>query len=201
MYGIMTKADFARLACVTPPTIHRHVVAGGKLYDAVVGQRIDADHPAAMEYLRTRLDDSVLLGGAAVKEKKKGRPEDVTEYLTWTLRDILAEHGTDIQFLDYLKAVEKLEMIAEKRLRNATTTGVLIARSVVKAGILDPVETAHVKLLTDGVKTITQRVVDMHASGRDREDIEATVLDIISSHIKPIKAKAKRVMRDAAAGA
>lgn len=50
---LLTKTAFARLAGVTPPRI-THMIQRGQLSEAVVGKRIDRDHPDAVTYLISR---------------------------------------------------------------------------------------------------------------------------------------------------
>ena len=124
-------------------------------------------------------------------------PEDIQAFADMTLRELVEKFGTDIRFLDWLKATKSIEDINEKRLKNAETKGELVSRKLVKHGILDPIESAHVKLLTDGSKTIARRATAMHGSGRDMEDIEKFVAEQITSFLRPMKAKIARTLKNA----
>jgi hypothetical protein len=124
-------------------------------------------------------------------------PEDIQAFADMTLRELVEKFGTDIRFLDWLKATKSIEDINEKRLKNAETKGELVSRQLVRHGILDPIESAHVKLLTDGAKTIARRATAMHGSGRDMEDIEKFVADQITSFLRPMKAKIARTLKNA----
>lgn len=123
-------------------------------------------------------------------------PEYIGELADMTLRDLIMQFGTDVRFVDWLKATKEIEMINEKRLKNAESEGTLVSRRLVKVGILEPLDSAHVKLLTDGVKTIARRTVAMHDSGRDLADIEDFISDQVSSFLKPVKAKVARTLKD-----
>jgi len=300
--NLVTKSEFARMCQANPSATTR--AARTRLKHAMVGQRIDANHPDAIKYRERRLmrnaeeaaigldplyeaavdacrrsgkwNSNVLrkaLGVGAVRSKKLyslielngiapkpgekppppiedppeprkppvlkavrkskpnpprvkepikdmpegveydgGRytiesdtrslieiPENIVVFLDWTLREVLRKFGTDAQFLDFLKATKEIEYINEKRLKNAKTKGELVARDLVKLGIIEPVETAHIKLLTDGSKTIARRGAAMIEAGRDVAELEAFVKDQISSFIRPIKTKVARVLKDVGA--
>ena len=123
-------------------------------------------------------------------------PEYIGDLSDMTLRDLIMQFGTDVRFVDWLKATKEIEMINEKRLKNAESEGTLVSRHLVKVGILEPLDSAHIKLLTDGVKTIARRSVAMHDAGRDLSEIEDFVSDQISSFIRPVKAKVKRALKN-----
>ena len=140
---------------------------------------------------------------AAAATKKKGDtiiheiPEDIIEFLDMSIRDLIFRFGTDERFLDWLKAVKAIEDINEKRLKNARTKGELVSRELVKVGVIDPIEAAHIKMMTDGAKTIARRVTAMHGAGRPLEDVEKFVKEQITSFIRPLKSKIKRALTNA----
>jgi hypothetical protein len=146
-------------------------------------------------------------GPVAAKETKKRLaysedsileiPEDIQAFLHMTLHDLIERYGTDGRFVDWLSATQKIEAINEKRLKNATTEGELVSRKLVRTGIIEPIDACHIKLLTDGAKTIARRVTAMHSADRSIEDIEKFVMDQMSSFIRPVKAKVARAMRNA----
>lgn len=121
-------------------------------------------------------------------------PEDVSSIMGMTLREIITVYGTGQAFGDWLDATETIEKIHEKRLKNAQTEGKLVSRDLVKRGIIEPIETAHVRMMTDGAKTIARRTVAMVKAGRGQEPVEAFIRDQISSFIRPVKSKVKRAM-------
>lgn len=121
---------------------------------------------------------------------------DITEFLELTLRELVDRFGTATSFLDWLNATKRIEDIAEKRLKNATTEGELVSRELVHRGIIEPIEAAHIKLLSDGAKTIAVRLVAMHEAGRTQDDLESFVRDQITSFIRPIKAKVRRTLKE-----
>lgn len=149
-------------------------------------------------------------GTAAAKEKRKREPppearddyvfevpEDIQAFADMTLRELVEKFGTDTRFVDWLKATQTIEAINEKRLKNAVTRGELVNRQLIKVGVIDPIDAAHIKLLTDGAKTIARRASAMTAAGRELEDIEKFVADQIGSFIKPVKSKVARALSNA----
>lgn len=124
-------------------------------------------------------------------------PEEIEKFADMTLRELIERFGSDYAFVDWLKAMKSIEDINEKRLKNAATRGELVSRDLVKRGIIDPIESAHIKLLTDGAKTIARRVVAMTGAGRPIEDAEKFVAEQITSFIRPIKAKVARALKNA----
>ncbi len=124
-------------------------------------------------------------------------PEDIRKLADWSLRDLVTKFGTDIAFLDFLKATKALEEIHEKRLKNAKSSGELVDRILIKIGVIEPINTAHVKLLTDGSKTIAVRTKAMLDAGRDLGEVEAFITEQISSFIRPMKAKIARSLKNA----
>jgi hypothetical protein len=113
-----------------------------------------------------------------------------------TLRELITRFGTDVRFVDWLKATQSIEAINEKRLKNAQTKGELVSRHLVKIAIIEPIESAHIKLMTDGAKTIARRAAAMAQAGKPVAEIEAFAVDQISSFIKPVKAKVDRALRN-----
>jgi hypothetical protein len=145
------------------------------------------------------------VGAAAVKESKKHAhhdeqlievPDDIEEFADMTLRELISRFGTDVRFVDWLKATQSIEAINEKRLKNAQTKGELVSRHLVKIAIIEPIESAHIKLMTDGAKTIARRAAAMAQAGKPVAEIETFAIDQISSFIKPVKAKIDRALRN-----
>ena len=144
-------------------------------------------------------------GTAARKERRKAEsdetaeevPENIAEYADMTLRQIIQKFGTDVRFVDWLKAVKAIEDIQEKRLKNEQAQGNLVNRDLIRTGIIEPLNTAHVKMMTDGAKAISVRVPAMAAAGEETVDIERYISGVISSFIKPVAAKVERVIKNA----
>jgi hypothetical protein len=108
----------------------------------------------------------------------------------------VTKFGTDVALLDFLKATKAIEDIYEKRIKNAKASGELVDREQIKIGVFEPINTAHIKLLTDGSKTIAVRTKAMLDAGRDLGEVEAFITKQISSFIKPMKAKVARTLKN-----
>lgn len=124
-------------------------------------------------------------------------PEDIREYSHMTLSELIQRFGTDIQFVDWLKATKQIEDIMTARLKNAATKKELVSRKMIQIGVLDQIENCHNKLLTDGAKTIARRVIAMREGGRRIEDCEVFASKQISSFIKPMKEKIAKALTNA----
>lgn len=146
-------------------------------------------------------------GHAAAKETRKREaaqqepiiavPDDIQAFADMTLRELIDKFGTDGRFVDWLSATQKIEAINEKRLKNAQTKGVLISRELVKVGVIDTFNAAHLRLMKDGAKSIAAGVISKHAAGAELSEVEAYISDILGSFIKPVKGKINRVLKDA----
>lgn len=163
--------------------------------------------PVEIEAAVEKLKKPHVRGPAAAKETKKREafieegileiPEDIQAFGHMTLFDLIEKFGTDGRFVDWLSATQKIENINEKRLKNAQTEGELVSRKLIRTGIIEPIDACHIKLLTDGAKTIARRATAMHSAERQLEDIEKFVADQITSFIRPVKAKVARALKNA----
>ncbi len=121
---------------------------------------------------------------------------DIETIGTMTLNEIITRFGSDVAFLDWLKATKEIETVIEKRLKNAQTKGTLISRRLVERGVIDIINSAHLRMLKDGAKSITAGVVSKTASGAELKEIENYVSDVLGSFIKPVKNKMVRCLQD-----
>ena len=124
-------------------------------------------------------------------------PEDMSAFADMTIRELIEMHGTDTAFLEWLKACKEIEIISEKRLKNAQTKSELIGRTLVQNHVIDTFNSAHLRLMKDGSKSIAAGVVSKSKGGATLPEIEAFVSDIVGSFIKPIKNKITRVLKGA----
>lgn len=123
-------------------------------------------------------------------------PEDIEAFKHYTLQELVERFGTDTAFSEWLSAMQKIEIIKEKTLKNAETEKRLVSRELIKIGIIEPVNVAHERMLTDGVQNIATRVKAMVEAGKTIEEIQDKVADTIASFIRPIKAKVKRTLNN-----
>lgn len=119
-------------------------------------------------------------------------PEDIEGLADMSLRELIARFGTGYRFLDWLKALKEIEAVSEKRIKNAQSAGRLVSRDLVEVGVIDPFNSAHVRLMTDGAKAITAAVLAKHKAGLSDQEIEAYVTDVVGSFIRPVKSKVER---------
>jgi hypothetical protein len=124
-------------------------------------------------------------------------PEDIRKFADYTLRDLIAQFGTDVAFLDWLKATKAIEDIHEKRLKNAEKAGELISRAVVSDGLISTIDGAFTRMLTDGAKTIAVRTHSLVTTGAEVGDIEDLVSKQLTTFIRPTKSKLARVLKNA----
>lgn len=124
-------------------------------------------------------------------------PEDIRKFADYTLRDLIAQFGTDVAFLDWLKATKAIEDIHEKRLKNAEKAGELISREVVSHGLISTIDGAFTRILTDGAKTIAVRAHTLVTTGADVAEVEDLVGKQLTTFIRPTKSKIKRVLNNA----
>lgn len=122
---------------------------------------------------------------------------DIDRMEDLTLREITDRFGTVTAFKDWLDARKKLSDIREKDLKNEEAEGQLIARDLVEHHVFGAIENANRQLLADAPKTIARRLYAMARSGATMEEAERVVRDIISSQLRPVKATAARVLRNA----
>lgn len=211
MKQLITRTRLAKLAGVTQAAITK--ACKNQLAGALDGKKIIENHPATIAYLESRgvVAPKQARGHKKIKDERKAQslntietgstlhqiPDDIQAFADMTLRELIQRFGTEYAFLDWLKATKQIEDINEKRLKNAQTAGDLVHRDLVKRGIIDPIDSAHLKLLTDGAKTMARRSKTLSDSGAEVEEIEKFICDQISSFIKPVKNKIKRILRDA----
>ncbi len=124
-------------------------------------------------------------------------PKDVATYMDWTMRDIITQFGTMTSFNDFLKATKTVADIVEKDLKNAKSRGELVSRHAVKVGVIDPIEAAHINLLTDGAKSMATRAKALCAAGQGIDDVEKYLAKAMGKFIKPVKSKVARAMANA----
>ena len=186
--NLITQAKFAKLVDIGKSGVS--YLMKNRLMEAVHGKKIDLDHPETIKYL-----DEKNHKKKRNSHKKKDHPEPLgnpTDYfLNLTVRDVLGEYGTVENFIDHLIAIRDKANVEYKFLRSAQKKGDLIPRSEALP-ILDFLNTANVKLMTDGAKTITKRATTMVEAGRSFDDIEAFVIDVMRQHIDVAHDKVER---------
>ena len=191
-----TKASIAKRYGLSPQRVGQ--LANGVLAPALVqgGRVIDTEHPVFREWARkrtVRMEEDLSDQGARLAEGSINEvPADIEPYADMSVREVIERFGTDVRFFEFLKAVEKIEAIREKRIRNSEREGKLVARDLVMRALVGPIEAAHSGLLQDGVKTIAARVHVLVQSGSTVLEVEQFIREYMSSFIRPVKAKMSR---------
>lgn len=122
---------------------------------------------------------------------------DIEEILDLTLREIVDRWGSAPEFKDWLDARKKLADIREKDLKNGESEGRLISRQLVKTHVFGAIEATSRRLLIDAPKQISRRLYGMARSGASIEEAEKVTRDAIGSQLRPMKATAVRVIKNA----
>ena len=140
--------------------------------------------------------DKTELGSKGVESPYDHIPEDLRMFLDWSFRDIVDRFGTLANFQEFLVATKKIEDIHKTRLENSKTEGLLIKRQLVKEGVVDVINTAHTKLLSDGAVSMSRRVFGIVEAGGDLEDVKLSIKSSISSFISPVKGAMIRAIEE-----
>jgi len=201
---LVSKREFARRAGVKPPSISQ-AIRGKLLKEALVGKKININHPDAVAYLAKKKrgvpNPAGALGMGKAPEAQAARDSlektDIKKILDLSLREILRTFGTKQQFRDWVDLIKSLEIIHEKRLKNAKAEGELVSRDLIKKGVIDPLDNMHKRLLADGARTIARQVHNMSLAGRAVEDCEKYVGERLTSFIQSAKVQAKKNLREA----
>ena len=114
-------------------------------------------------------------------------PDDIRGLVHWPLIKIIKKFGTAHGFESYLKSAKIIEDIAEKRIKNFTTNGELIAKALVVKTVIEPLDTAFARMLRDGSRSVTSILTNRIKAGDTFEQCEAEVTKQLSAFIKPLK--------------
>lgn len=123
-------------------------------------------------------------------------PSNVEAFLDYTLLQIYQKFGNVSKFIDFLKSCQIIAGINEKNLKNAILEGKLVSRESVEKNFFDVVNSAHLKLMTDGAKNIAGTIKSKILSGASDVEVEEKIIDIIGTFIRPIKPKMKKAIEE-----
>lgn len=196
IFGVIRNLGLVPVEVPEPTTVHEpqplgpRIPRGGEV-------RNHNKKTEALQELNERLagqkpDEPVVLPGHENFEI----PEDIRAFADMTLRQLLAQFGTEEAFCTWLKASKEIEAVDEKRLKNSKTKGELISRTLVSTHIIDVYDSAHLRILSAGAKSVTAAVIAKHASGIDTPLIEDYVSETLGSFIRPVKNKIKRALKE-----
>lgn len=123
-------------------------------------------------------------------------PDNIAAFADMTIRDVIRKYGTAERFVDYLKALKEIGIMAEREIKLAEIKGQLISRDLVQKYVVEEFDAAHMKLLRDGSKTLAVQVAAMCAAKETPEDIEKFISEKITDFIRPVKTKISRALRN-----
>jgi hypothetical protein len=130
-----------------------------------------------------------------LKEGEIGSTADLDAYAA-LLKPLTDRFGTVRNFRDWLLALKDIEVVRQKRLSNEETEGRLISRDLVKTHVLGTFEAAFRRLLNDVPKTGARRIYSAAKAGDAVEEGERILLEVMSSHLSPLKTAAARLLRE-----
>lgn len=122
-------------------------------------------------------------------------PDDIAKLGDMKFADVVEMFGTDHRMKDWFAGLKALEDLDEKRLKNAKMKGTLISRDLVKKGVLDPIETFHVKLLTDAAKMLASRLHAKIQAGATVQEAESMIKEQVQKFLAPMKRTLAKSLR------
>lgn len=202
---LVSKIGFARRAGADKSAVAKAL--HGNLAKALVFDKIDTEHPEAVAFIeksqqgrgkRVKTDNHILHKKITDEncDTDINYSDRISELANLTLRDLIRNYGTDHQFHEWLKSLKMVEDIQTKQLSNATIKSELISRVLVKKAVIEPIEAAHIRLLTDGAKSISIRTKAMCAAGAEATDVQLYIATAIGKFIKPLKKRIKAQLKE-----
>lgn len=196
---LISRTDLARMAGVSQTAITKQCKR--TLAAALVGDRIDLDHPAVQAYL-------------AAHGRSDAAPPVTTKPTTRTARAPTtgakrARAGTAAppppttspvderrQELDGLEVANARARLRERELRNAEAEGRLIPKEPIRAHIFGAISTLYKRLLEDVPNTLASRLLSAGRSGATHEEGKAVVIEVLRGQLEAVKAVATETLRD-----
>lgn len=126
---------------------------------------------------------------------EEGLPENILQFADLTLREIIARFGTSTRVKDWLDATRIIEMIHEKRIKNAALLGTLVSRKLIHSAVIDEFNAAHLNMMQDGAKTLAEAARSKVLAGIDIGALEVYISDVLGSFVKPVKARIARNLK------
>lgn len=204
MKRLLTKAQAASRAGIDRATITRKTKEGQELFPALVGNKIDAGHPAFLEFLEkrhidpTKADLDAPQHSESVAFPDDGSPQVMIDVQELRVREVGERFGGQVEFSGWLKTLKLGEEIREKRLKNDATDGSMIDRELVKTRVFGYLDEVQRRLLSDSVKTMTRQIYAAARAGVPIEQCEIEARATISRVLSPVKKRVAKTIRDAA---
>jgi len=176
---LIKQKDFADLAGVKPPAITQ---AKPRLGEAVVGRKIDVNHPLAQQYLEDREQrqaaqiartpdirisprDNIQGAGAVqnfvVSQVQGSRPTVPEELAGLTIQEVVEMWGGVPAFTAYVKAQSALTDYMAKKTNSEHKRGELIDRGQQARASFEAIELLFKRFLTDHPRMLASKVVDL----------------------------------------
>lgn len=204
MKRLLTKAQAAKRAGVDRAVITRKTKPGEELFPALVEGKIDAGHPAFLEFLEKRDVDPTEADLEAPERSDSdahpddGSPQTMIDIQELRVREIGERFGGQIEFSGWLKSLKLSEEIREKRLKNDANDGSMIDRELVKDRVFGYIDEVQRRLLADSVKTMTRQIYAAARAGTPIEECETEARATVSRVLSPVKKRVAKTIRDAA---
>lgn len=177
------KSELAQLAGVSPATITK-AIKTGRLFETVEG-RVDLDAASTVAFLK------------ATEARKRLAPPSPAARAPGGGRSVSAEID---QFQDAERRL-KLEIMKQnalgKQIKNAKEIGTVVMRDHLMRGIVDPIQTAFVRLLSDCAKSMAGLIVPQVKAGAGEPEIEELISKEHSIVLKSLKKQMSRALREA----
>jgi len=180
----------------------------GPLRDAKIGRGlIDLDHPSVAEYVEaTRLRKERYEAGTKPRgRKKEGTSKDpkppppepqekggaastvdptgVKSISQMTMAAVIEKYGTASRLKEYVAASRIIEQTRKLQIEIAEKENRLVDRAIVE-GMIGALDGSHIKLLTDGAKTISRRASQKVLAGETPEQIEVFVRETLGKYLR-----------------
>jgi hypothetical protein len=122
---------------------------------------------------------------------------DIVRLADRSLRDLIDLFGTQPTFDGWLKSLKDIEDISKKRIDNEIKLGNLLHKDLARRALWEPIENAHLQLLTDGIQTMSTQAYAKMQSGCTVEQLEDFLRKHVSKFLIRAKSKVKRALDDA----
>lgn len=224
MQRLISRAELSKRVRVNRSFVYKECNEGGALYAAMVGQKVNLEHPAAYAFCHKydyQEPDQVEVALAATKEQKEKEKQkriaqqraevaprmdtlppdakdnddhDAEEWLNMPLREIIARFGTQAQFKEYVAAAKNLVHMRGQEEDQARKRKEYIHR-VHAERLVVMVDGMTKSLLSDAATNIATTVEAQVKAGAEKTEIERTLRETISRTIKGSKAQLERSLR------
>lgn len=198
--NLVSKAKLATMRGTSRAAVT--LACKGALGDALDGDRIDLNHPAAEAYLgkpktgpKPSPDRPPASDDSGFLEMDGLDGFESIKHLT--ILEVRERFGTERRFKDLLDACKKLEDIRGKELENAKLEGSLVSRELVRQHVFSALEAGNLRLLQDLPKAIARRLYDAARADSPIEEAERVVRNLIEKQLEPIKRQAAKGLRNA----